>query len=64
MEKPINPYRKGTFIWSIFEGDWEDLTIEQIGEVFDRTADEIREVIHRIKRKTGYDVPRRRTKQT
>ena len=35
MDKPKNPYRKGSIIWSIMEGDWEDLTVKQIAEALD-----------------------------
>ena len=31
--KPANPFRPGSLIWSVMEGDWSDLTPKQIGEV-------------------------------
>lgn len=56
-DKPENPYRKGTLIWAVMEGDWEDLTIEQIADVMDSTKISVYSSIRRIKQETGYDVP-------
>lgn len=55
--RPEDPYRKGSLIWSVMEGDWEDLTARQIAEVLDSTPGSVRNCIQRIKRETGYDVP-------
>lgn len=55
--KPKNPYRKGTIVWSLFEGDWSDLTAAQIADVLDTTRDCIHAALCRIKRETGYTVP-------
>lgn len=60
MEKPKNPYNKGTLIWSVMEGDWSDLTIRQIAEVLDSNESSVRRIINKIKNRTGYDVPRMR----
>lgn len=60
MDKPKNPYNKGTLIWSVMEGDWSDLTIGQIAEVLDSSTSSIRTVINKIKDRTGYEVPRTR----
>lgn len=56
-QKPINPYRKYSVIWSVMEGDWEDLTVDQIAEVLDKKPKTIQECIWKIKYKTGYSVP-------
>lgn len=58
MDKPKNPYRKGSLIWSVMEGDWEDLTVTQIAEVLGAMPNSISSNIAAIKRETGYDVPR------
>lgn len=57
MDKPENPYRKGTTIWSVMEGDWEDLTVKQIAEVLDVLPRYVAESMRRIRVKTGYVVP-------
>lgn len=58
MDKPKNPYREGTIIWSVMEGDWEDLTVSQIAEVLDTLPQTISDNIRRIRVETGYIVPR------
>lgn len=63
MVKPDNTYERGTVIWSVMEGDWEDLTAEQIAEVLDATLSSVNSAIHRIKRDKGWDVPRVRAKR-
>lgn len=57
MDKPKNPYRKGSLIWSVMEGDWEDLTVRKIAEVLDSVPNTVYSTISRIKKETGYDVP-------
>lgn len=57
MDKPYNPYRKGSLIWSVMEGDWEDLTISQIADVLGRSCLSIRNAIWRIWSETGFSVP-------
>ena len=57
MDKPENPYRKGTTIWSVMEVDWEDLTVKQIAEVLDVLPRYVAESMRRIRVKTGYVVP-------
>lgn len=63
MDKPKNPYREGSTIWSVMEGDWEDLTVSQIAEVLDTLPQTISNSIKRIQEKTGYIVPRAGRKQ-
>ncbi len=58
--KPANPFIKDTIIWRVMEGDWEDLTKEQIGEVLAASPETISEAIATIKKKTGYSVPYRK----
>lgn len=58
MDKPENPYRKGSLIWSVMKGDWEDLTVTQIAEVLGTTQSNVSNCIARIKGETGYIVPR------
>ena len=55
--KPKNPYKKGTIVWNLLEGDWADLTAGQIAEVLDTTRASIHAALYRIKRETGYTVP-------
>lgn len=55
--KPENPYRKGSIIWSVMEGEWEDLTPTQIAEVLDTTKNAVCSAISKIKRETGWSVP-------
>lgn len=58
MNKPQNPYRPRTIIWSIFEGDWSDLTAGEIAQVLGTSPNAIRCYISTILRQTGYRVPR------
>lgn len=58
VDKPENPYRKGSLIWSVMEGEWEDLTTAQIAEVLGTVPSTVRTCIAMIKRETGYNVPR------
>lgn len=58
--KPDNPFRPGTLIWSVMEGDWSDLTPNQIGEVLGTSGRSVTAQITKIRRWTGYDVPYRR----
>ena len=48
MEIPANPYRKGSMIWSVMEGDWEDLTVDQIAEVLFTSPEVISRNIFRL----------------
>lgn len=57
MDKPKNPYQKGTLVWSVMEGDWEDLRVVQIAEVLDTTPNNIGAYISKIRKETGYSVP-------
>ena len=57
MTKPENPYRKGTILWNLMEGDWADLTAGQIAEVLDTTRASIHSALSRIKREHSYTVP-------
>lgn len=66
MTRPKNPYRKGTMIHALMEGalegefdgkaGWEDMTTEQIAELFGRSRDTIASTMSRIRRETGYEV--------
>lgn len=66
-DRPINPFRRGSVIWSVMEGGlqgefdglpgWADLTVTQIGEVLDVAATEVSSYLLRIRKKTGYAVP-------
>lgn len=58
--KPANPFRPGTLIWSVMEGDWSDLTPKQIGEVLGTSGRSVTAQITKIRHRTGYDVPYRR----
>ncbi len=72
MLRPCNPYRKGTLRWSLMEGGlqgefdglpgWDDLTVSQLAEIFDKPALGIRNTLTVIKRDTGYCVPRARAR--
>lgn len=67
MSRPVNPFRRGSVIWSVMEGGlqgefdglpgWADLTTAQIGEVLDTTAANVSAYLRRIRRETGYTVP-------
>ena len=57
MDKPKNPFREGSLVWAVMEGDWEDLTVTQIAEVLDTIPNNISVCITRIRKKTGYLVP-------
>lgn len=58
QKKPPNPYQRGTILWSVYEGDWEDLTVRQIAEVLGCNRHTVDNYLSRIKRDTGYVVPR------
>ena len=66
MDKPINPYRKGTVVWKVMqgsldawpEGGWADLTTEEIAEVLGSNVGTVRGAIGDIRRDTGYCVQR------
>lgn len=57
MEKPENPYFKYlengniSILWSVFEGDWEDLTPAQIAEVLGCDPKQVSSYIWKIKKK-------------
>lgn len=63
IEKPENPYFKYlengniSILWSVFEGDWEDLTTQQIAEVLNVAPVTIKNYLRRIRAETGYTVP-------
>lgn len=57
MEEIRNPYRKGSLIWSVMEGGWEDMTVFQIADALHTSAESIRSAIWRIQNDTGYNVP-------
>lgn len=60
---PENPYRPGSIIWSIMEGDWEDLTASQIAEVMDCSLSTVETYLSQIRRETGYSVPHTQRKR-
>ena len=65
-ERPDNPYRRGTRIWMLMEGGlqeeyggrpgWEDLDVEQIGEVLGCSRSNVRKLLSLIRTQTGYQV--------
>lgn len=63
IEKPENPYFKYlengniSILWSVFEGDWEDLTPAQIAEVLGCDPKQVSSYIWKIKKETGYEIP-------
>ena len=56
MTKPENKYRRGSIIWSVMEGDWEDLTVSEIAYVLNTNKAAIRDAIRRIRKETGYAI--------
>ncbi len=66
QQRPINPYRKNTVMWSLMEGSiqeeydglpgWSDLTRRQIGEVLGIHPQTVTNYIRKIKRDTDYKV--------
>ena len=56
-------YEKGSLNWALMTGDWEDLTVSQIAEVLDEDKDVIKSRIYEIKKKTGFDIPRKRARR-
>ena len=61
MTKPENKYKRGSVVWSVMEGDWEDLTVPEIAEVLNTSPKTVLRAIHRIKKETGYEVQRSRS---
>lgn len=67
MDKPVNPYRRGTRVWMLMEGGiqeefdglpgWEDLDTAQIGELLGCSRSNVRKLISIIRTQTGYTVP-------
>lgn len=70
MDRPENPYQKGTLIWTLMEGGlqgefdgkagFEDMTIREIADMFETTYSTVQATLQRIKKETGFRVPRRR----
>lgn len=68
MNRPENPYRKGTLIWALMEGGlqgefdgkagFEDMTTQEIADMFDKAYRTVQGTFERIKRETGFRVPR------
>ena len=66
-DRPMNPFRRGSVIWSIMEGGlqedfdglpgWSDLVAAQIAEVLDVDDTIVSNFLYRIRKKTGYTVP-------
>lgn len=56
MAKPENKYKNGSTIWSIMEGDWEDLTVSEIADVLGASKNYVRTAMQKIKKETGYAV--------
>ncbi len=66
QNRPINPYRKNSIMWSLMEGSiqeeydglpgWSDLTKRKIGEVLGISTNTVVAYICEIKRRTGYVV--------
>lgn len=54
--KPVNPFKKWSIVWQVMEGDWEDLTINQIAEVLDVHPGTIYGSVRQIRLRTGYCV--------
>lgn len=59
MKKPANPYKRGTLGWKVFEGDWADLTRQEIAYVLDTDAHIVSVYFWLIKQDTGWEVPRK-----
>lgn len=57
VKKPENPFKEGTKISKIYDGEWEDKTTAEIAEEIGMTKDNVRRSIYRIREKTGYDIP-------
>lgn len=57
MAKDCNPFKARSISWALMEEDFSDLTLEQIAEIFNTNHYSISEIIRRIYRKTGYEVP-------
>lgn len=65
--RPVNPFRRGSVIWSVMEGGlqgkfdglpgWTDLTVTQIAEVLDITVESVCNCLWKVRKKTGYTVP-------
>lgn len=56
VDKPENPFKPRSMIWALMEEDWSDLTVRQVAEVFDTTAETVYKSVRRIKQVTGYKV--------
>lgn len=66
-DRPVNPFRHGSVIWSVMEGGlqgefdglpgWADLTVAQIAEVLDITVESACNCLWKVRKKTGYAVP-------
>lgn len=57
MERPKNPYQKGSMIFKIMDGDWSGYTVKQAAEELGITGNHLRGAISKIKKDTGYEVP-------
>lgn len=57
MNKPENPYERGSRIYKIMEGDFTNCTIGEIAEIVGCTNEYVRSSITKIRQRTGYVVP-------
>lgn len=56
-EKPENPFKKGTKIHKLYEGDWKNMDTGQIAKAIHMSSREnVRRAIYEIKERTGYKV--------
>lgn len=71
FEKPLRteqksrevPFKPGSVTWSLYFGEWDDLTQAEIAEVLGVTPDNIRRAIYRVRDNTGKTVIYRKVKE-
>lgn len=56
MDKPENPFRKGSCAYKIFAGDWEGKTLEEIALAIDSSPMSVYAQIKAISAKKGYRI--------
>lgn len=55
--KPKNPFKAGTKIYKLYEGDWRDKGTDEVAEVLGMSREGVRNAIYKVRERTGYNVP-------
>lgn len=56
-EKPENPFDPKSTMYALFEGDFSEMTVQEIADYFDELPQSIYSRISIIQRRTGWRIP-------